>query len=462
MRKQTQHRAELAAEKSATHLKAHLEAFLLPILRPGQTLLLAFSGGLDSRVLLELLAPLQKTMGFTLRAMHVHHGLSPNADDWAEFCSATCSSLHIPLHIAHVQVPANSGTGVEAAARKVRYEALCSDAADYIILAHHEDDQAETLLLQLLRGAGAKGLSAMAMHDENRRLLRPLLDIPRSKLLSFAQQHDLRWIEDESNNDQAYDRNYCRHQIMPLLGQRFPAASHTLARSAAHIAEASQLLDDLAQIDAAQYVKEQQLDVTGLASLTEARARNLLRYWLSSWWLSSQLPSYQQNLPTAHRLQEMLRQLLSAKNDAGIKIAVDSANGVWLRRYRGFAYMEFNTVSLPIAMVWQGEAELRMPDNSRLIFEPCKGSGLAVERLGIHKLRISHRLGGERFKPELARPTRTLKHLLQEANIPPWQRERMPLVYCDDVLAVVPGIGVACTLQAAPDEAGLVISWQAS
>lgn len=440
------------AGKPASLLTARLEAFLVPILRPGQTLLLAFSGGLDSRVLLELLAPLQTVMGFSLRAMHVHHGLSPNADEWADFCKATCAGLHIPLQVIKVRIPADSGTGIEAAARKVRYEALGSDAADYIVLAHHEDDQAETLLLQLLRGAGTKGLSAMAMYNASRHLLRPLLDSSRVELLSFARQHDLAWIEDESNQDQAYDRNYCRHHVMPLLQERFPAASHTLARSAAHIAEAAQLLDELAQIDAARHTRDGQLEITGLAGLSEARARNLLRWWLSS---------HQQSLPTTQRLQEMLRQLLSARNDASIKIAVDSANGVWLRRYHGFAYLEVNTASQPIAMLWQGETELRMPDNSRLLFERCKGRGLAAERLGIHKLRISHRLGGERFKPDLAKPTRTLKHLLQEANIPPWQRERLPLVYCDDILAVVPGIGVACSLQAGPDEAGLVISWQA-
>lgn len=404
-------------------------------------------------MLLELLASLQKSLGFTLRAMYVHHGLSSNADEWAEFCQTICASLHVPLSISKVKVANDRGTGIEAAARSVRYQALYADPADYIVLAHHEDDQAETLLLQLLRGSGAKGLSAMAMHDENRRLLRPLLDIPRSELLAFAKQKNLHWIEDESNENLSYDRNYCRHQVLPVIEQRFPAAKQTLARSASHIAEASWLLDELAEIDALNYVKEGQLSVAGLASLSEARARNLLRWWLTS---------HRQNLPTAQRLQEMLRQLLSARNDASIKIAVDSANGVWLRRYREFAYVEFNAIDLPIAMVWQGEAELHLPDHSRLLFERAKGQGLAMERLGINKLRISHRLGGERFKPELSKPTRTLKHLLQEANIPPWQRERLPLVYSDDVLAVVPGIGVAWSLQAGPDEIGLVISWQAS
>ena len=453
MPEQTQHRKARAAQKPLTHLRQHLEAFLLPILQPNQTLLIAFSGGLDSRVLLELLAALQKNLNFTLRAMHVHHGLSPNADVWAEFCQATCASLHVPLAISKVKVVTDSGTGVEAAARSARYQALYADSADYIVLAHHEDDQAETLLLQLLRGAGAKGLAAMAMYDENRRLLRPLLNISRSELLAFAKQNNLRWIEDESNENLSYDRNYCRHQVLPVVEQRFPAARQTLARSASHIAEASQLLDELAEIDAVNYVRDGQLSVVGLGSLSEARARNLLRWWLAS---------YHQSPPAAQRLHEMLRQLLNARKDASIKIAVDSAKGVWLRRYREFAYMEFNAIDLPIAMVWQGEAELHLPDHSRLIFERAKGQGLAMERLGINKLRISHRLGGERFKPELDKPTRTLKHLLQEAKIPPWQRERLPLVYSDDVLAVVPGIGVACSLQAGPNEIGLVISWQIS
>jgi len=145
-----------------------------------------------------------------------------------------------------------------------------------------------------------------------------------------------------------------------------------------------------------------------------------------------------------------------------IKVAIDSAQGVWLRRYRGMAYIEFNQLEPPIAMTWQGEPILQLPDGSQLIFSNEVGKGLAVERLSIHKLRIANRIGGERFKPDLARPTRTLKHLLQDANIPPWRRERIPLIFCDDTLAVVPGIGVASQLQAAEHELGLVVTWLAS
>ncbi len=432
-----------------TQLQTHLASYLGSILRPGQKLLVAFSGGLDSRVLLELLAELRPAMDFDLRAMHVHHGLSQYADDWAEFCRGVCLALDVPLQIEHVKVGRDSGTGIESAAREVRYKALLGQQADYIVLAHHQDDQAETLLLQLLRGAGAKGLSAMAMQDETRRLLRPLLDISRADLQAYAERKKLQWITDESNEDISYDRNYCRHEIFPILEKRFPAAKQTLARSASHLAEAAMLLDMLAEMDAGETSK--QLDLAKLAALPEARARNLLRWWLSV---------NGQRQPATVRLQEMLRQLLTSKADATIKIALDTSRGIYLRRYQNQAYLELNGHDRPFALLWQGEDQLDLPDNSRLVFERRLGVGLAFERLGINKLRVASRSGGERFKPDLAKPTRTLKHLLQEAGIPPWQRERLPLVYCDDALAVVPGVGVECSMQAREDETGLMIVWE--
>lgn len=442
--------ASASADSLSNKLKQHLQQFLLPLDCPNLKLLVAFSGGLDSRVVLELLALLRPTMGYRLEAMHVHHGLSANADSWADFCMKTCRALGVPLQIVRVNIPADSPHGVEAAARKARYAALNSGNADYIVLAHHEGDQAETLLLQMLRGAGLKGMSAMAKHDPIRHYLRPLLDVPRSEIAQFASLHDLQWIDDESNTDISYDRNFCRHQVLPVMEQRFPAARHTLARSALHLAEASSLLDDLGSLDAKSATMDGQLDVGSLAKLSEARSRNLLRWWLSS---------HQQPMPNAQRLTEILNQLVNARADSAIRIAVDAENNVWLRRYRNLAYLEMG-LPAALAMVWQGEGELFLPDSSRLLFKEKIGEGLAIKRLGICKLRISSRLGGERFKPDPAKPTRTLKHLLQEAHMPPWQRERLPLIYCDDELAAVPGIGVACSMQAGANETGLVITWQ--
>ncbi|WP_254258514.1 tRNA lysidine(34) synthetase TilS [Methylovorus sp. MM2] len=433
-------------------LNQYVADFLHSHIPSGASVLVAFSGGLDSRVLLDILLSQKRSSDFTLRAMHVHHGLSPNADAWAAFCQDVCQDASIPFELARVHVPLDSGIGIEAAARHARYTALIGDGADYIALAHHQDDQAETLLLQLFRGAGVKGLAAMAPVDIKRRLLRPLLGISRAELEAYAKERKLKWIEDESNLDEHYDRNYCRHTILPVLEERFPAVKEALARSAVHLAETAGLLDALAALDAAQYLvgNGKQLQLSGLKTLSNARARNALR-----WWFTSQgLP-----LPSANRLQEMLHQLLDAKPDAVLKLIVDSENGIWLKRYQGLAYLERGDDIQPLAMTWQGERELHLPDGSRLLFEEVLGAGLATRKLGMHKLRISHRVGGERFKPDAVRPTRTLKHLLQEAHIPPWQRERLPLVYADDTLVAVPNIGVSADCQAHGNEIGLVITW---
>lgn len=408
-------------------------------------------------MLLNILSALRTTQSFELFAVHVHHGLSPNADSWADFCTSICNRLSVPLHIERVMIDKSSGLGIEASARQARYQALyqARDAlnADYIALAHHQDDQAETMLLQLVRGAGVKGLAAMAQVDEKRSLYRPLLNIPRALLLGYAKERQLQWIEDESNQDQRYDRNFYRHEVLSKISQRSPAAISNMARAAEHMAEASKLLDELAAQDVG--ANSQLYDASGLSlqillSLSAPRARNVLRWWLAQ---------HHQPMPSTARLHEMYQQLISAKADATIKVTLDSAKGTYLRRYRGVAYVQQNEAITPIELTWQGEPELSLPDGSYLKFEQVTGQGLALQRLAIDKLRIKSRHGGERFKPHAARPTRTLKHLLQEANIPPWQRERMPLIYANDILAVVPMVGVAYDMQATAGELGLVISW---
>lgn len=431
-------------------LLKQVEEVIRPLDVRNKKLLMAFSGGVDSRVLLECLAKLKNTLHFKLLAMHVHHGLSQNADQWADFCQTTCNALDVPIEIVHVTINRAAGIGIEAVARQARYEALASASADLIVLAHHKDDQAETFLLQLMRGAGVKGLSAMASHDDSRRLVRPFLDTDRSAIEAFAKKHELTWIEDESNSDARFDRNFLRHQIIPTLQERYPSLNNVLARSASHMAEASQLLDELAEIDAKACLLGKQLKLEALASLSDTRARNLLRWWLAS---------NQQPLPNTQRLQEMLRQLITAKSDSLIRVAVDVSEKVYLRRYKDLAYIDRDTESETISFVWNGEPELALPDGSVLKFEKGIGSGLAYSRLGIQKLRISQRVGGERFKPYPNKPTRTVKHLLQEANIPPWLRNRVPMIYFDDKLAMIPGIGEAYDLQAGEKEDGLEISW---
>lgn len=435
-------------------IQAHVAQFLSKVIpaNTSPTLLLALSGGLDSCVLLHALVEVKKTLNVSLRVMHVHHGLSSNANDWADFCAETCAAYQVPFELVKVMVQKNTGLGVEAAAREARYQALFAANADFIVLAHHQDDQSETLLLQLLRGSGLKGLSAMAAQDPDRGLLRPLLDVSRLEIEAYAKATKLAWMEDESNLDNQYDRNYCRHEVMSAIKARFPSASATLARSAAHIAEAADLLDALAQMDAQKCVVEGRMNVDLLTALGLPRAKNVFRWWLASMNFSA---------PSKDRLDDMLTQLINASADASIKVVLDKTSDSILRRYQGFAYIEINhpEPASEIAMIWHGEDTLTMPDGSQLIFERKQGEGLAIDRLGVHKLRIASRRGGERFKPDLARPTRTLKHLLQETNMPPWLRERLPLIYLDDTLAVVPKIGVDCMMQATEHDMGLVIAW---
>ena len=272
-------------------------------------LCVGLSGGCDSTVLLHLLAALRPR--YALCAVHVHHGLSPNADAWAEHCTALCAELAIPLQVSRVAV-APHGEGLEAAARNARYQAFATAldafAADALLLGQHRGDQAETLLFNLLRGSGVTGLGAIPAERmfHARPLWRPLLTTPRAEIEAWARAHRLRWIEDESNADTAFSRNHLRHELLPLLASRFPAAEAALARSAAHCAEAGELLDQLAELDWAAVADGDSARWPALRQLPLARLKNLLRYRLRQ--LGWQPPS-------SERLEEFARQLQQAAPD---------------------------------------------------------------------------------------------------------------------------------------------------
>lgn len=440
---------------TACSLALQVNAFLNTHLTAGQHLLLALSGGLDSTVLLHLLSQAKKNLSFELHAMHVHHGLSDNADKWAAFCEEQCRLLDVPLQITCVNVDKNSQSGIEAAARQLRYEALfncklnidqASPIPAYIVTGHHQDDQAETLLLQLFRGAGIKGLSSMAEVDNTKGLLRPLLSVSRKTLQDYAALHHIPWCEDESNEDTQYERNFVRHEVLPLLETRHQAIKSVLARTASHIAEANELLDVLAEIDTEQLLEKNSLCLEGLSKLSLPRAKNSLRWWFAKNQLA---------MPTSEHLDEIVQQLLNAKQDANISIVLQ---GLTLKRFQKRAYLSHRQKTQAFDLVWNGEPELTLPNGSSLEFKKVVGAGLALKFV-MNKLRITNRDGGERFKPNVLRPTRTLKHLLQEANIPPWRRDFLPLVYWQDTLAFVPGIGIAHELQAKGQELGIEIIW---
>lgn len=307
---------------STERLPAVLAACLARHAPPGSRLVVGLSGGIDSVVLLHALAGLRPE---GLAALHVHHGLSPRADAWADFCAAFARSLAVPFECVRVAVERDSRDGLEAAARRARHAVFARTAADWIVLAHHRDDQAETLLFNLLRGAGLAG--AAAMQEASGRLLRPLLRIGRAEIEAYAQAHRLAWIEDESNADVRHSRNFLRHRILAPLAQRFPAAARNLAAAAARFGEAQALLDDLARLDLAGN-DGFPLDLARLEALPEPRARNALRYLLAQARVA---------IPSEARLREALRQMLDAAGDR--HPAVELGTHRLLRR-RGRLYLE--------------------------------------------------------------------------------------------------------------------------
>lgn len=428
----------------------------LQYLAPDSRVCIALSGGVDSVVLLHLFAQLRADYPLALSAVHIHHGLSPNAGHWAQTCQQLCAEMDIPLQTYNITLNRNSALGIEAAARQARYAQFAQQPVDFIALGHHRDDQAETFLLQLLRGAGVKGLAAMPIvrqHSNHPAYFRPLLDQDRSSIIDWANQHQLRWIEDESNLGTRYARNFLRHDILPLLSQRYPAWRTTIARSARNMAEATVLLDELAQLDAVQGIQAERISCAYLASISQARARNLLRYFLSM---------HDVAMPSQLRLTEMLRQLTQTGMDGSI--AIDHADHT-LHSYQSYGYL-IKTLAAPASSLcwrWQGETHLVLTElNGILHFEQRQSQALGLSLPKLHDVNVRLRQGGETFRPDCRRPNRTLKSLLQTARMPPWQRDRTPLIYSGDTLIYVPGIGAACGWQAAPGEHALHIVWQPS
>ena len=431
---------------SSAELADRVAAGLARNAAPSARVIVAFSGGLDSSVLLHLLAGLRGRLPFALSAVHIHHGLSPDADAWVTLCTSRAAALAVSLDVRHVAVTVRD-RGVEAGARDARYRFLAGLDADLVALAHHRDDQAETFLLQALRGAGVAGLAAMPEflpRPAGPALWRPLLDVPRESLRGYAREHGLRWVEDGSNRDEGLRRNFLRRRILPVLAGPFPAAAETLARAARHAAEAAELLDELARLDAGLAVCEGRLALSVLAGLSPARAKNLLRHFLSE--------RLGQNPPAAW-LAEALRQLLGAAPDAAVALLFLSHT---LRRHGGYAHLIPEPEHpAPGAWPWRGEACFRWAGEGWRV-RRVTGSGLDAGLLAAGPVTLRLRGGGERLRPVCGGPARTLKNLLREAGLAPWRRAHWPLIYCGDRLAGVPGVAVDCAFQARPGAPGLV------
>jgi tRNA(Ile)-lysidine synthase len=441
------------SRKLKSDLQEHVAGVLFPVVPSGSSLLVGLSGGIDSVVLLHLLVQLSPRFSWSLSALHVHHGISRHADSWTEFCVDLCEKYAVTLQVERVDIAPLRAKGIEAAARQLRHAALARQKVDFIALAHHRDDQAETLLLQLLRGAGVRGASAMPLlkaRPAAPSLLRPLLNVARSDLEAYAREHELRWVEDDSNRDVNYPRNFLRHQILPVLEQCFPAYRTTLARSASHFAEAAELLDELAAQDASSAMQDDCLSVASLRLLSNSRGKNLLRYFLATRGAP---------IPDSTRLAEMQRQLCEAGEGSQICITWQD----WqLRSYREHAYaLPATQPASAFTILWQGETEIVLPASHGVLhFERVTGQGLSLNKLQQGLVTIRSRAGSENILLDASRPRQSLRNLLPQHGVPPWQRELMPLLFCGDELIYVPNIATSSSYAAQTDEAGVLVSWQ--
>lgn len=394
----------------------------------------ALSGGLDSTVLLHALAALAARESLVLRALHVDHGLQPESAAWAEACRTACGAAGIPLEVIELGLAPLRGESVEALAREARYAALAGQLVEgeRLVTAHHRDDQLETVLIQLMRGAGVAGLAAMPARARLGRgwQLRPLLEVNRAELAEYAARNGLAWQQDPMNDALRFDRGYLRARVLPAIRERWPAASVTVGRSASHLAEASRLLGGLAAADAGQVMEEGRLSLAALCVLPRDRQVNLLRWWLRQEGLRP---------PPAARLAAALPGFFTARPDGAPALRWDAGE---VRRYRGRLYalgLEAGTGSFRLVAGQEGGLRLE--------------SGVDAS--------IRYRVGGESLRPHPGRPRKRLKDLCQEAGIVPWMRDRLPLVYLGEQLAAVGDLWIDADFAAPAGVAALKPVWDA-
>lgn len=459
---------------------------------PERPIIVAYSGGIDSQVLLHALAQLKRehSLPNSLSVCHINHGLSCNAKIWQLAAENFCQQLSLPIQVVEVNVKEIIGESLEALAREARYKAIkaCSPNDALIVTGHHLDDQSETFLLALKRGAGLKGLSAMAetvkLHfgstltsaEETKQqlLIRPLLKVSRNEINRYALAHKLSWVEDESNEDLRFDRNFIRHQIMPLLTKRWPAMLTTIKRSSEHCQEGQLLLTELAQQDLLTcQLSVSSLSVNELTKLSRARFNNLVRYFLE---LNHCL------MPSTKQLQQIQLQLFAASD----KTPEIKVSNYWLRRFKGVLvitpdYLNLNTWQHHFSPENLQELKqvIELPDKLGQLYFEVKTTAIKSSQsynqqssnndLNIVQylkpplttqevtVRFSH--DNPRCLPDFRQHSRDLKKILQELNIAPWQRKRIPFIYYDNLLVGAVGHFICKEYLAKEGELSIALSW---
>jgi tRNA(Ile)-lysidine synthase len=462
-------------QQQEPQLSALIAQLLAQIALPaGRKLVLAYSGGVDSEVLahgLSQFAGANPEYGYQL--VHVHHGLSANADAWAEHCRHRAAGYQLPLVVKRVQVRRGPGLSLEAEARAARYEAIMSEmaAGDVLLTAHHEDDQLETLLLALKRGQGPRGLAAMGevqVLDGDKLLLRPLLSLSRERIEDYAARHGLSHIEDESNSDTRFDRNFLRLEIIPRLKARWPGIATTASRSAALCAEQQALLEEEVSRRLPLWLAPTRfapvtLKLAGFDTLSAPWQRQIFRALLAQ----LRLP-----VPSQVQLDEILLQLLCARDDARVSLKV---SGLRVRRFQGHAYVgqAGEPMPSPAPLSVAPESLTGLMNNPQMLTialgehggRLCVSSESAGPRLRLpgQDERVTIRFGAPgslRCQPDFRDKGRELKKLWQELAVPPWLRQSWPLVFYGDTLVAAAGLWLEKSALAEGDTPGILLRLQ--
>jgi len=423
--------------------------------RTSAELCVALSGGLDSTVLLHALArALVDRPNYRIRAAHVDHQLQRDSAIWRQHCGSVALSLQLEFVPLVVKVAADPELSPEAAARDARYAALRQILRpnEVLLTAHHADDQLETMLLALMRGAGLRGLSGVPSVQifGGGWLARPLLEFSRAELEEWARSEQLQWLDDPSNANTNFDRNFLRHRVLPALRERWPAAAHSATRSTAHLREAGRLLDVLAAADLESVAIGSCLSMTQLAGLAPARRRNVLRHWIRQ---------HGMRVPSTRKLATIERDLLIARED---RLPCVEWDDVEVRRHRGLLYCMRQRPAFEPAdpLPWNVSQVLELPAQlGRLRAQRDAAGGLAVARAR-GELQVHFRRGGEELQPAGDPHHRKLKKLLQDAGVLPWWRDRVPLIYSAEQLVAVGDLWIAEEFAARHGEDALRIVWE--
>lgn len=434
-------------------LAAALEECLVSLDRPATGLCVALSGGLDSTVLLAALARLRSAgLSLPLRAIHVDHGLHADSALWSQRCASLAATLGVPIERVQVDARAPAGESPEAAAREARYAAIASllRPDEVLVTAHHADDQLETILLQWLRGGGLRavaGMPAVARFASGWHA-RPLLAFARDELEAWASGERLEWLEDPSNLDRRFDRNFLRLEVLPVLRRRWPAAARTVGRVAAQAAEALALEAELAAADLSAVAEGSTLGLDRLQALPVARQRWVLRAWLRRLGLP---------VPPAGTLAALLHDMQAAASD---RVPCVNWPGARVYRYRGRLFGVSGAsagATLPEGD-WPPGTTYDLGALGRLALHPATGIGLSRERLPL-PLRVTARVAGETFHPAGALHHRPLRKWLQEQGVLPWHRRRIPLVVAGNEIAAIGDLAYGATLGARPGEPSWIVAW---